>query len=313
MARFGWLLALLLTGSLALAAEETPPVALERIFFLIHPNAYAMMSPAEKEKYALHMEREKQVEVRWKEAMANAGKTSFFVICSPLATNPATPVGEFVRFAAEKLGDRSLVLTGDSSEWVAVLQKTLKVRGLAFDPQTVKCEGWGEAFDGCVAGYSAFLTSVLRLAEPVEVVFDMTVPDMPLLPTARLVKRIRVPGKNIRLFLLEDAQRRPIGLFMPEVAGLTKPVTIALNATAAKLSVYNKQGMLVAPSAAADSLVRPIDGGIQIVLRCDLPSSFYGGKREGPLFFVGNGLSVDELRKILGSADIQEIDAAAAK
>jgi len=286
------------------AAVET--ISLRKIVFLIHPDSYAQLPKAEQDKWSQYLEYEKRIEARWKEHIASLKENEFLVFCLPLVADGSSPAGRLARYAETRLGPGYLALTGDSGEWPRILKSTLEERGYVVDPNTLLSEGWGESFDGCVAGYSIYLSTALRFANPAEVVFDLTVPDMPLLLKARLVERIRFPEKKLRLFLFEDEAKRPIGLFMPEVAGLTKPYLITVSAGPDTLAVYNKQGEPVEISALPDALARLAEGGIEIALRCDRPSGFFGGKREGPLFFVGKNLTVEQMRTLLVNAGIRE-------
>jgi hypothetical protein len=333
--------------------EEEKKVMLKRIVFLVHPHCYAAISPdGQDEKTRPYWERERKVEVQWKQGIDTLGEEEFLALFSTHASNPAHPVGVLAQYAQERLGPRFLALTAggnfdDASfrAWTDTLKAALKERGFAYDPAAVRCEGWGESFDGCVAGFSAFLSGTLQLATPVEALFDLTVPDMPFLVNARLVERVRLPEKQLRLFLFEDSQRRPLGLFMPEVCrdGL-KAYKIAVPADPATLHVYTKQGKRVelvedttpVVGSLAGGLVgsyptsqpanqqtsasqpanqqtskpppdaRQTEDGIVISLRRDAPHPFFGGQPEGPLFFVGEGLSLAEMKKILTAARITE-------
>lgn len=299
-------------------------LTLERIVFLVHPNCYLAASPdGRDERLRPYWERERRVEVEWKRGIDNLGEAEFLVLFSTHAGDAQHPVGVLARYAEGRLGARFLAVTSsgrfdDASfkAWTNEITKALKQKGLTYDPETVRCEAWGESFDGCVAGFSAFLTGTLGLAAPIEVLFDLTVPDMPFLVAARLVDRVRLPDKQLRLFLFEDAQRPPIGLFMPEVCkdGM-KAYQIAVRADPARLHVYTKQGQRIEPSdngatvpdhELADALARRTEDGIEISLRRDAPHPFFGGQLEGPLFFVGEGLSLKELRETLTKAGIAE-------
>ena len=291
-------------------------VQLKRIIFLIHPNCYLARSPDGKdEKFRIYWDRERKVEREWKRGIDTLGKDEFFVIFSTNAGDPGHPAGVLAKYAREKVGLRFLALTtagrwDDPSfkAWTDTLKLALRERGFTFDPMTIIGEGWGESFDGCVAGYSAYLSGALQFAAPVEVMFELTVPDMPFLLSARLAGRMRLQEKQLRLFLFEDVRSRPIGLFMPEVCvdGM-KAYLLAVKADPSRLQVYTKQGKRLEPSPASGSLVRRIEDGIEISLHRDAPNPFFGGQLEGPLFFVGPGMPLQEMREIMSRVQIREI------
>lgn len=83
---------------------------------------------------------------------------------------------------------------------------------LQFDPQKVKAEAFGESFDGCVTTWTNMTASYLGLANPVEKNYELSVPDLAFLMTADFVERISL-GNHISLYLWEDADGAPIGLF----------------------------------------------------------------------------------------------------
>ncbi|NQU09766.1 hypothetical protein HQ590_03175 [bacterium] len=306
------------------ASPEGTSVTLKRLVFLIHPLCYAGVSPREQDRQRrAYGRRERAVAAKWDHEIGRLGADAFLVMFAQQAADPQHPVGLLAQHAGERLGRRFLAITrrgrfdgASFAEWTREFQDVIRQRGFRYDAQTVRSEGWGESFDGCVAGFAAFLSGTLRLATPVEVRFALTVPDMPLLVSARLLKRERLPVKQVRLFLFEDARRRPVALFMPEVCrdGL-KPYDIAVRADPAKLAVYTKQGHRVEPAAdgtgGPDSqppraLCRRTDDGLAISLRRDVPQRFFGGQREGPLFFVGENLSLQELRAIACRAQLTE-------
>lgn len=285
-----------------------------RIVFLIHPNCYVGSWPDGGEKYRPYWQREREVEAKWKRGIDGLGEKEFLVMFAMQAANPQHPVGVLAKYAEERLGKRFLAVTSggnfDSTSfkaWTEEFKDAIMQRGFSYDPKTIRCEGWGESFDGCVAGFSAFLSRTLQLATPVDVLFDLAVPDMPFLVTARLVERVRLPEKQLRLFLFEDARRRPIGLFMPEIcADGMKAYRIAVTADPDRLHVYNKQGKRVELSASPDALALRTSDGVEVSLRQDVPQPFFGGQLEGPLFFVGEGVSLKETRKVLVGARITE-------
>jgi len=110
--------------------------------------------------------------------------------------------------------------------WAERVKEVFKQRGLTFDPRTVKAEGWGESFEGCVANYGRYMGTYLGLANPIEDNFEMTVPDAPFLLTARFLEKV-VLGRNVRLYFWEAQDGRLIALFQNAQAAIGDPVLYA--------------------------------------------------------------------------------------
>jgi hypothetical protein len=96
--------------------------------------------------------------------------------------------------------------------WAERIKSELGERGLSYDPATVRAEGWGESFEGCVANYTRYLGGYLGLANPIEIEFEMTVPDARFLLDADLLERIAL-SHHVHLFLWKLRDGRLAGWF----------------------------------------------------------------------------------------------------
>lgn len=78
-------------------------------------------------------------------------------------------------------------------------------------PQPI-AEAWGASFDGCVLKYSLNFRRLLGLGEPIEIVFDKTVPDAAFLLDIESCETHHLPA-GLRLFLFRAKSGQSIGLF----------------------------------------------------------------------------------------------------
>jgi len=110
--------------------------------------------------------------------------------------------------------------------WAERVKQMFKERNLTFDPKTVKAEGWGESFEGCVANYGRYLSTYLSLTNPIEDDFGMTVPDAPFLLTAKFVERVPLE-RGVRLYLWKAEDGLLIGFFQKSQAAIGEPSLFA--------------------------------------------------------------------------------------
>jgi hypothetical protein len=216
--------------------------------------------PEGAERYQQYADYEKKVSSRWFQAIANMGPKEALVIGAPNCPKDLEesvekylgPRGLVIkddlisqpelwqRLSPEAKADlgRDLLAmfwkhgfawTSDplgqpviARGWAERVKEAFKQRGLTFDPGTVKAEGWGESFEGCVANYSRYMGSYLGLANPIEDNFEMTVPDAPFLLTARFLERVAL-GRNVRLYFWEAKDGRLIALFQNAQAAIGDP------------------------------------------------------------------------------------------
>jgi hypothetical protein len=96
--------------------------------------------------------------------------------------------------------------------WAERIKSELDERGMSYDPASVRAEGWGESFEGCVANYTRYLGRYLGLSNPIEIEFEMTVPDARFLLRADLLERIAL-SHDVHLFLWKLHDGRLVGWF----------------------------------------------------------------------------------------------------
>lgn len=121
---------------------------------------------------------------------------------------------------------QSSYLTVVARGWTARCQQIFQQRGLTFDPKTVRAEGWGESFEGCVANYCRYLGTYFELANSVEDDFGMTVPDAPFLLTAKFLERVPL-AHDVRLYLWAAADGQLVALFQNAKATVGAPALYA--------------------------------------------------------------------------------------
>jgi hypothetical protein len=216
-------------------------------------------------KYGEYIEYEKRVSERWRSAIAAMNPDEALVVASPgcsegfeeLVSTQLGPRGLVVKDVlaqpsesgadllspgvVEGLGrdllrkfwrdgfswtSDPLVQPVIARGWAERITREFEDRGLDFDPLTVEAEGWGESFEGCVANYTRYLGSYLRLGNPIEVNFNMTVPDAPYLLNASLLERIPL-DHSIRLYLWETDDGRSVAWFHKALAKVGDPPLVA--------------------------------------------------------------------------------------
>lgn len=124
--------------------------------------------------------------------------------------------------------------------WAERAKQIFKQRGLTFDPKTVKAEGWGESFEGCVINYGRYLGTYLGLANPIEDNFEMTVPDAPFLLTAKLLETVPLK-RSVRLYLWKAENGQMVALFQKAQAVIGEPSLFAqFPLTGLKLEVRSR-------------------------------------------------------------------------
>ena len=94
---------------------------------------------------------------------------------------------------------------------VAKFQTLMEQCGMELHPQPI-AEAWGASFDGCVLKYSLNFRRLLGLGEPIEIVFDKTVPDAAFLLDIESCETHHLPA-GLRLFLFRAKSGQSIGLF----------------------------------------------------------------------------------------------------
>lgn len=141
----------------------------------------------------------------------------------------------------------------------AVLLRKLRERDLTIDPSSLVTQAWGESFDGCVTKYSINLRRLLGLERPVDIVFDMGVPDAAFLLEAKLLELIELE-QDLRLFVFETGDRLA-ALFVSTRDSLAHPARrVKVPVDPQRVTVRTKRGGRLWPPPAEDDVRWPSIG-----------------------------------------------------
>ncbi len=306
------------------------PQEIDRIYFMVHPLIYESSAhkPEFAAKYQCYIDYEVKIKARWYEKMANmAPNEALVVFMGPKkleedVNNTLGRRGLVVRDVImqqpglwdELLGPEakmglgrdllatywrnSFKWTSDAIDcqgiiargWAERIKKTYAERNLVFDPETVQTEGWGESFEGCVANYTRHLGTYLGLANPIEINFEMTVPDARFLLTAELLERIPLE-RSVRLYLWEAEDGRLIGYFHKAFAAIADPPLYA-QFPLGDMEIELRTGQDELQWPAPDSSSEPSSEQ----LKCAVPSNY----------IFARGVELDDFRDALTSATFVE-------
>jgi hypothetical protein len=212
---------------------------IQRLAILIHPLCYEPHRDEADfiAQYADYLEYEQIVKQRWCDRIAAMGEGDALVICGhapDVEAHAVQHLGDRVMVVTDTithqpqlwesllsheakvgLGNDLLAMfwrdgfSWDSNSigqaviargWAERILKTCAERRLCIDPAILSVEGWGESFEGCVANYARYLGAYLCLTNPIDVRFEMCVPDARFLFDADLREVIPL-GQNVWLYL----------------------------------------------------------------------------------------------------------------
>jgi hypothetical protein len=194
------------------------------------------------------------------------------------------------------------------SRWYAdAIERGFRDAGLTFDPATVEVEAFGESFDGCVTTWTNMTASFLGLANPVEKNYDLSVPDLGFLRTARFVER-RTLGHHFSLYLWEEKGGTPIGLFAKGSYRSDEPRYVAVFPVHGwRVTVRTRIDWEVWPGRRGDTRSVRVDEGTMRV-------AVHTGSRRGvpkgdpaadmALCIFGHGVEMADFRERLAGAEI---------
>jgi len=179
-----------------------------------------------------------------------------------------------------------------SRAYAREIETALRERGLAFDPETVRAEAWGESFEGCVTKWSNGIGTYLHLSNTIEKNFEMTVPDAPFILRSRFVECVPL-ANDVRLFLFEGSDLQPIGLFLKASHRVwDRPLFVHLPTDPRVFEVKRKMGETIWPVEEAEGIVKvPVYGG---------------SYSDEPTYILGKELTFLEFRKRLVGTVISE-------
>ncbi len=183
-----------------------------------------------------------------------------------------------------------------SRAYARQIESALREQGLAFDPETMQTEAWGESFEGCVTKWSNGIGAYLYLSNPIEKNFEMTVPDAPFILRSRFVECVAL-ANDVRLFLFEGNDMQPIGLFLKVSHRVwDRPLFVHLPADPQVFEVKKKMGETIWP-------VEDRNVSTEEVVKVPI----YGGSNsDEPTYILAKELVLSEFRERLVEAVISE-------
>ena len=249
-----WLLVVSFCLGIAVAAspaksqEQTQPLKVEKVLYLVHPHIYEGLEKRDPQlmrenNYQVYRDREKICQQRWIEAIDRLGPNEIF---AQLYGAQST-----LQHARQKLGDRRVI--APSAAWNKEMsakeyhdgiadsfRKQLQAKNLEMDLDTVTWELAGESFEGCAFTYGSGMASSLGVKKPTVINFDLCVPDARFLCTAQLVETFPVDGTDVNAYVFAVSGGYPVGVFLPGLRDTrTQSATIELG-DPSKVTVVNK-------------------------------------------------------------------------
>ena len=180
------------------------------------------------------------------------------------------------------------------------LLKLLALRELHFQPEQLSLRAVGESFEGCATTWSTMVPVYLGVPGPVEIHYELTVPDTYFLLQSRYVKRLAL-AHHTALYLFVDPQGRPMALYKRERVALADPSFYArLPLQASQLEVRTMQGRSLLtprghlPASVPPSLVRHGEGSVDLMVASGRGRGGEGPPyypREAPLFIAARDLA----------------------
>ena len=306
--------------------------SIEKIYFMVHPLIYESLAdePDVAAKYRCYIEYEKKIKARWYAAIESMPSNEALVMCTgpkhleEFVNTHLGPRGLVVRDAIVQqpelseellspevkmsLGEDLLAMfwrhgfEWDSNllvrpviarGWAERIKQTFAQRGLVFDPETVQAEGWGDWFDGCVAGYTQYLGPYLGLANPIEDNFAMTVPDARFLLTAKFLEMVPLE-RSVRLYLWKAKEGQLIAWFRKATKAIGEPsLYVQFPLGTMDIEVRRALGELLWPIR--ETVVEWVDGQLKVPIQ----------DPGGPYIFAED-TSLNELRRTLVNATFVE-------
>jgi hypothetical protein len=338
------LLVFLLVLTCTVSAAE-PPQTIRKICFLIHPLLYVDHSDDQLKGY---YEYEKALEARWRKAIAKMGPDEALILWPITKSTRVDELVQYAKttlgvrrimmprskdwYGGGKLDQQQLAGIGQDlvdamlargetwpvdemsqalTSWTYAknIQTAFREQGLSFEPATVQSEAWGESFDGCVGKWSSFLARYLGFGNPVEVKFELSIPDARFLLDIEFLESIPLQ-KNVRLYLWRIRDGRLAGFYLAglqRVADRTLYVALASSAIdLSRLEVQEKSGGKIW-SGENNVLVQQNEGSLRVAVSRDLARrpgwKFCPGE---PVYIFGKSINLETFRKTLIGASITE-------
>jgi hypothetical protein len=176
------------------------------------------------------------------------------------------------------------------------IEEKLQESNLKFDPETVELIAFGEGFEQCAMTWKAMLPYYLRLRRPIENDFELSVSGMPLLRTATFKERVALSG-DVRLFLWELADGRPMALFARAKAHLKEPqLFVSLPFNPRQIHVYDTHGRQLWPPVEKNP---PVQVGLQPPVKVPVFAALRQFSTDYAAYLVATEVSFSEFRQKL--------------
>ncbi|NIA07943.1 MAG: hypothetical protein GWP14_09995 [Actinobacteria bacterium] len=207
----------------------------------------------------------------------------------------------------------ALSILGADADWrdlkIVAMSRTLandilaalRERQISYDPQSIRCEAWGESFEGCVHRWTGMLSNYLGFANPIEKNYEMTVPDGVFLTDTTFVERVDL-ADDVRLFLWLRPDNRPVGMYSKARIRLVEPPLLArICSPANRFEVRGKDlgRQVIWPVAdqQQDPFACPDGDEFKVLVHC----ARYG-PRGRAYYLLGQGIDLAEFREVLAAA-----------
>jgi len=156
----------------------------------------------------------------------------FFLLDVPMLTDPKFWEIAGGDLGRELLGELRSAYLGQKHFWnleeldtavhsmtaIHAMKEIMTKRRISYDPGRMTGEAWGAAFEGCVVKYIGNINRILGLVKPVEVNYDLGVPDARFILKVNRWERLSMEG-SLRLFMLETG-RGPVALYYSTIQGM---------------------------------------------------------------------------------------------
>ena len=183
--------------------------------------------------------------------------------------------------------------------YVEEIRSALSTIDMALDPDTVRAEGWGESFEGCVAKYSQMMGKHLGLRNPIEVDFEMTVPDARFLLSGTFLGSHALPN-GVRLYLFRGKDDVPLAVLFESLRKPSDPLRSACVALdPARIRLSTSEGTEARLPDDQELHVRFEGGLVHVPL-------VWAGYEYAAHFIFGTGYSSDEFEEVLKGASVPE-------
>ncbi len=126
------------------------------------------------------------------------------------------------------------------------LRQLLAERHFQIDPHQVTTTAWGASYEGCVTKYSLHLRRLLNLSKPMQIDFDLTVPDALFLLKATVLDN-QLLADDLGVVLFQNRDQFFAHYYLTALPVHDKPVFVETLVSEKKLYILSKQGIRLWP------------------------------------------------------------------